>query len=178
LVHQCQRALNDISAWHVERLYWVPGHVRVRGNEIADGIARNGSERGFLGPEPVLGVSRRDIQNRQGRWLNSQHCASWNDPSSTLRQAQELISGPSRSNRAKFCPLTELSPGWQLVFLPGITPWEGTSSCWSWQTALCVGGVAWRRRPWPMFYVNARPGPHSDVCIWAPSFWNQDTSRA
>jgi hypothetical protein len=57
---------------------------------------------GFLGPEPVSGVSRRDIQNRHSRWLNSQHCASWRDPSNTLRQARELISGPCLGNRAKF----------------------------------------------------------------------------
>jgi ribonuclease HI len=69
LVHQCQRALSDISARHVIRLYWVPGHAGVRGNEIADGLARDGSGRGFLGPEPVLGVSRRDTQNRHCRWL-------------------------------------------------------------------------------------------------------------
>jgi hypothetical protein len=72
LVHQCQRALNDISARHVVGLYWVPGHAGVRGNEITDGLARDGSGRGFLGPEPVLGVSRRDIQNKHSRWLNSQ----------------------------------------------------------------------------------------------------------
>jgi hypothetical protein len=86
----------------VVRLFWVPGHAGLRGNEIADGLPRDGSGQGFLGPEPVLGVSRRDIQNRHGRWLNSHHCASWSDPSSTLRQARELISGPSLSNRAKF----------------------------------------------------------------------------
>jgi hypothetical protein len=68
-VHQCQRALNDISARHVVGLYWVPGHAGVRGNEIADGLARDGSGRGFHGPEPVLGVSGRDMQNRHGRWL-------------------------------------------------------------------------------------------------------------
>jgi hypothetical protein len=74
----------------------------VWGNEIADGLARDGSGRGFLGPEPVLGVSRRDIQNRYSRWLNNQRWASWSDPGSTLRRARELISGPSLSNRVKF----------------------------------------------------------------------------
>ena len=30
LVRQCQQALNDISARHAVRLYWVPGHAGVR----------------------------------------------------------------------------------------------------------------------------------------------------
>jgi ribonuclease HI len=67
LVQQCQRALNDISTRHAVGLYWVPGHAGVRGNEIADEIARGGSGRRFLGPEPALGVSRQDIQRRLGR---------------------------------------------------------------------------------------------------------------
>jgi ribonuclease HI len=56
LVHQCQKALNDISTQHVMGLYWVSGHAGVRGNEIADGLARVGSALRFLGPEPALGV--------------------------------------------------------------------------------------------------------------------------
>jgi len=51
LVQQCQTALNDISTWHVVGLYWVPGHAVVRGNEITDELARDGSVLGFLGPE-------------------------------------------------------------------------------------------------------------------------------
>jgi ribonuclease HI len=58
LVLQCQKALNDISAWHAVGLYWVPGHAGVRGNEIADELARGGSVLGFLGPELALGVSK------------------------------------------------------------------------------------------------------------------------
>jgi len=37
LVHQCHKALNDISIQHVVGLFWVPGHAGIRGNEIADG---------------------------------------------------------------------------------------------------------------------------------------------
>jgi hypothetical protein len=73
LVHQCQKALNDISARHVVGLYWVPGHAGVRGNEIADELARGDLGLSFLGPEPALGVSRRGIRKRLSRWLINQH---------------------------------------------------------------------------------------------------------
>jgi ribonuclease HI len=55
LVQQCQQALNDISTQHAARLYWVPGHAGVRGNEIAEKLARSSSAQGFIGPEPFLG---------------------------------------------------------------------------------------------------------------------------
>jgi len=67
LVHECQRALNDISSRHAVGLFWVPGHAGIRGNEIADGLARGGSALRFLEPEPALGVSRQDLQMRLRR---------------------------------------------------------------------------------------------------------------
>ena len=78
-VHQYQKALNDISSGQAVGLFWVPGHAGIRDNEIADGLARGGSALRFLGPEPALGVSRRDLQNRLGRWLVNQHRAQWQD---------------------------------------------------------------------------------------------------
>jgi ribonuclease HI len=77
LNQQYQRALNDISTRHVVGLYWVPGHAGIRGNEIADELARSGSVRGFVGPEPALGVSRRSVQHRLNRCVINQHRARW-----------------------------------------------------------------------------------------------------
>jgi ribonuclease HI len=54
-VRQCQQSLNDISTRHAVGLYWVPGHAGVRGNEIADKLARSGSVQRFVRPEPFLG---------------------------------------------------------------------------------------------------------------------------
>jgi hypothetical protein len=70
LVRQCHEGLEDISTWHAVGLYRVPGHARVRGNETADGLARNGSASDFVGPEPALGISRQDVQLIAG-WRTS-----------------------------------------------------------------------------------------------------------
>jgi hypothetical protein len=101
LVYQCQKALNDISTRHVVGLLWVPGHAGVQGNEIADGLAREGSAMGLLGPKPALGVSRCDIRRKLRCWLISQHQAIWRDLDNILRQARELISGPCLGTRNK-----------------------------------------------------------------------------
>ena len=77
LVYQCQKVLEDISSRHAVGLFWVPGHAGIRGNEIADGLMRDSPALRFLGPKPALGVSRRDLQKRLGRWLVNQHWAQW-----------------------------------------------------------------------------------------------------
>ena len=66
LVRQCQKTLNDITIRHAVGLFWVPGHAGIRGNEIADGLARGegGIALRFLGPEPALGVSRLNLSIR------------------------------------------------------------------------------------------------------------------
>ena len=108
LVHHCQRALNGISARHAVGLFWVPGHAGIRGNEIADGLARGGSALRFFGPEPALGVFRRDLQKRLGRWLVNQHGDQWRGLGNTQRQAREFISRPSLGTREKFMTLSRI----------------------------------------------------------------------
>ena len=102
LVHQCQKALNDISTRHAVGLDWVPGHAGVRGNEIADELARGGSALRFLGPKLVLEVSRQDMRKRLDHWLVNQHWAKWRGLGNTQRQAWELVLGPRLGTRAKF----------------------------------------------------------------------------
>ena len=91
--------------YSIQTLYWsltCALHVGVRGNEIAYGLARGGSALGFLGPEPVLGVSRRVIRTKLNQWLINQHWASWRDLGHTQRQARELIFQPCPGFKAKF----------------------------------------------------------------------------
>jgi hypothetical protein len=75
-------------------LYWVPGHVGVRGNGTANELVRNGSASGFVGLEPALGVSRQDLQNKIGCWFGNQHWRHRQNLGNTQQQAHELILVP------------------------------------------------------------------------------------
>jgi hypothetical protein len=86
----------------------VPGHVGVRGNLTVDELARNGSASGFVGPEPTLGVSRKDLWNKIVHWLRNQHWRRLQNLGKILRQARE--SGMNRDlvgvPRSGFYPST------------------------------------------------------------------------
>jgi len=120
LVHQCQKALNDISIQHVVGLFWVPGHAGIRGNEIADGLVRGGTALRFLGLEPALGVSRQDLRMRLGCWLVNQHGTRWRGLGDTQRQAHEFISGLSLGTRAKFMTFNRTQSSWSYSKTAGL----------------------------------------------------------
>jgi hypothetical protein len=68
----------------------------------ANGLVKNGSTSGFVGPEPALGVSRWDLRSKISCWLGNQHRRQWQNLGTSQRQAQELISGPYRGTRVRF----------------------------------------------------------------------------
>ena len=77
LVRKCQKAFNNISSGHTVEPYFVPGHAGVRGNEISDKLARDGSVQKFVGPEPSLRASTQNIKRTIKRWVDNQHSARW-----------------------------------------------------------------------------------------------------
>jgi len=71
-----------------------PRTFGVRGNEITDGLAREGSVHQFVGLEPASGVSKKNSRRKSKVWLDNQHTAVKQGLNITERQAQNLISGP------------------------------------------------------------------------------------
>jgi len=141
LVRQCQQVLNDISAQHAVRLYWVPGHAGVRGNEIADGLARSGSGQWFIGPEPCFGVSRQNIRRWNAGWgISIWHCGEVPVVHrGRLRNWSLALIWPQGPN---CCPLIGHKPGLLLACLPDITHWEDIYMWWGSMITPPVGSVA------------------------------------
>ena len=69
LVRQYQQALNGSLPGILWGYFSFPGHAGVRGNEIANKLARSVSAQRFVGLEPFLGVSRQDIRRKLNRWM-------------------------------------------------------------------------------------------------------------
>uniref|UniRef100_T1I8I1 RNase H domain-containing protein n=1 Tax=Rhodnius prolixus TaxID=13249 RepID=T1I8I1_RHOPR len=56
----------------------MPGHVGIKGNEIADQLARNGASTPFIGPEPVLGITKGAVREALRDWdLEREHEKYW-----------------------------------------------------------------------------------------------------
>jgi hypothetical protein len=73
----------------------------LRGNEIADKLARDGSVQRFVGPEPSFRVSKQNIRKKIKCWIDNKHLARWRGLGNTQRYARELISGPSPAAKTR-----------------------------------------------------------------------------
>jgi len=50
------------------KLFWVPGHSGIYGNEQADQLAKAASFKSYVGFEPVLPVSTSVVQSQLQAW--------------------------------------------------------------------------------------------------------------
>jgi hypothetical protein len=162
-----------ISTRHIMGLFWVSGHTGVRGNEIADRLARSGSGQRFTGPEPFLGVSRQNIRRQMKSWVEKQHLALWHGPCGTQRQAWELISGPNLAIGAQLLSFNRTQSRAVIGLLTGHNTLTRHLHVMGLSDDPPVGDVAVRRKPRYIFYASVRPWPHSSKGVWVPSFWTR-----
>lgn len=79
--------------WNIRnrvQLVWVPGHIGNKGNEIEDGLAKEGVSCPFTGPGLALASDRSDAFELVVRyWLAAQHLFYWKSILA-LRQAKVI----------------------------------------------------------------------------------------
>ncbi|XP_055632100.1 uncharacterized protein LOC129771961 [Toxorhynchites rutilus septentrionalis] len=102
LVWECIQLLQEVAK---KRAFWVPGHCGVEGNEKADLLARCGSSKPFLGPEPFCGAPECTLKMELKNWEKSKIDGIWTH-STVARQAKSFIS-PSKKVTERLLSLTK-----------------------------------------------------------------------
>jgi hypothetical protein len=58
-------------------LIWVPEHIGINGNEMADQLAAHGSSRPLIGPKPALSIRTKVATEAIRDRMNSRHEDYW-----------------------------------------------------------------------------------------------------
>ncbi|KAJ8980213.1 hypothetical protein NQ317_010209 [Molorchus minor] len=82
-------ALEHLAKQKEVTLLWVPGHSEVPENEMADELARHGSETPCQGPERYLEVTRGYINRALNDWAHEKFSKDWRR--SGCKQAHDLF---------------------------------------------------------------------------------------
>jgi len=84
--------LQQLSSHNDVRLFWVPGHSGIYGNEQADQLAKAASFKSYVGPEPALPVPTSVVQSQLQAWTLRETQIRWQNLKS-CRQEKETING-------------------------------------------------------------------------------------
>ncbi|KAF6214378.1 hypothetical protein GE061_009118 [Apolygus lucorum] len=90
LVWECLNTLKTVAQNNQVTLLWIPGHEGHEGNEIADNLAKRGSESLPIGPEPILGTTKSCLQNVVKNWEKNERVRYWQNLPG-LRQAKLFL---------------------------------------------------------------------------------------
>jgi hypothetical protein len=89
----------------VVKLVWVPGHIGIEGNEIADQRARHGCLHPIMGPKHAFGISVKVARGVIRDWTSRKHGSIGNPFMNKGR-----LRGLKRSSVKKGRELLNLSP--------------------------------------------------------------------
>jgi hypothetical protein len=118
LVCDCYQTLMELANHNRVELVWVPRHEGITVNEIADHLARTGSERPFIGPEPACGISMGVAKKAIRDWMTMSHKKYW-ESLTRLRQAKGLIWGPSAKRAKELLKLNRNELRWVVGLFTG-----------------------------------------------------------
>jgi len=86
------------NLWDYSGSLDILGYVEI---ENGDGLSREGTVHQFVVPELALLVSRQNIRKNIKRWMDRQHMVMCLGLTSTQKQAQKLIPGPSATAKVR-----------------------------------------------------------------------------
>ena len=95
LARLCHEKLNELSRNNKVALFWVPGHVGVAGNEIADELARKGASTPLIGPEPFCGLGLNSTKRALLEEEHSKWARHWEEQPG-IRQSKALLGNLDR----------------------------------------------------------------------------------
>ncbi|RVE41603.1 hypothetical protein evm_013751 [Chilo suppressalis] len=90
LIYECHSKLTNIANDNRLTLQWIKGHSGSRGNDAADCLAREGSSRTAIGPEPIIPIPYRQLRTWIRERSQRQHDDYWSKLTD-CRQAREAV---------------------------------------------------------------------------------------
>jgi len=77
LLWNCYHSLVKLAEHSRVELMWVPGHMGIDGNELADHLAIESSSHPLIGPEPALGISAKVAVGVISNRTHRKHYKHW-----------------------------------------------------------------------------------------------------
>jgi hypothetical protein len=104
------QSLVKIAEHHRVQRLWISSHREIEGNETANQLARLGSERSFIGPEPACGISAGVVKKIVRDWTEREK-KSW-ECITGLRHAKGFLQGPSFKRTRELLKLNKNQLRW------------------------------------------------------------------
>ena len=82
------RNLNHLGKQNHVSIAWILGHAGVRGNEVADYVAKSGSKSKMHGPEPFITVPYASCVSTVKDWSTDRWKSLWNKRKDCLRMKE------------------------------------------------------------------------------------------